>query len=256
MKKNTIIIETVSATVETAVNHEIASGMKLVLSDKLVALKKKLEDGKDGTPVELVLTPVKIAAIREEIADTEKAIADFSAMVESTEEVFSEVVTKMTENNERENVLTFLRLLAGIEQKKVMKYALPATEDLTSLTEALDTIHVSGKYSASGALTMSKEAKEAFKSAKEALATLVFERFSLNETEYTKKLSVRLNSTDIGLLHECYVTGIKNEFDKNGNFAGRKVQTRVKALNKKNVFSRFDGLKTVICDIMVEKVCK
>lgn len=257
MKNYAMINETATATIETAVNHEIAAGMKLVLSDKLANMKKQLEPSKDGTPVEARMTPVKIASIKEDIQTTEKAIADFSATVESTEEVFSSVVADMvTAGNERENVLTFLRLLAGMEQGKIMKYALPATMDLSELAENLDKIHLSGKFSATGSMTMTKEAKASYKSAKEQIDNLVFERFSLAETPYTKKLSVRLNATDMQALHKCYVTGIKNTFDKDGNYTGRVLTTRVKALNKKNMFTRFDGLKTVICDIMVEKVCK
>jgi hypothetical protein len=256
MKNNSIVIETVNSTMETAVNHEVAREMILVLTDKKKALEKKIAEGPNGEPCDL--SAVKIAAIKEEIADVEKSVADYQTIVSSTEESFSATVETMSENNERENVLTFIRLLAGIENSKLMKYAIPATEDLTGLAEALDIVHLSGKYGTAGNITMSKEAKEAFKNAKERLSDLIFNRFSLNETVYTKKLSIRLNSTDIGLLHECYVTGIKNVFDKNGNYSGRQIQTRVKALNgkKTNVFSRFDGLKTVLCDIMVEKVCK
>ena len=257
MKNYAMINETATATIETAVNHEIASGMKLVLSDKLSNMKKQLEPSKDGTPVEAKLTPVKIASIKEDIQTTEKAIADFSATVESTEEVFSSVVSDMVNaGNERENVLTFLRLIAGIEQKDVMKYALPATEDLSELVESLDTIHKSGKYSAVGAMTMTKESKLAFKNAKEQIENLIFNRFNLSETPYTKKFNPRFNSTDLGELHACYVTGVKNEFDKNNNFTGRTLTTRVAAANKNNTFTRFNGLKVLICNLMVAKVCK
>ena len=163
--------------------------------------------------------------------------------------------------NNNDVVRTVLRVLATWNNSKLVKYAIiPAFKDDT-LYNALETIHVTSKAGENGNLVMSKEVKEAYKTASAQLETIIKTTFSLPfETPYTDKTRVKLTAEDKKLLNDCYIRGFSNKFDTDEDtgkvsFKKRQINTLVKAKkNRKTGKMEYDysGLASTIANIVIK----
>ena len=178
---------------------------------------------------------------------------------------YEKVINAMTVKNEngfgnhKDVVRTVLRVVASWDNSKLVKYAIiPCFKD-EKLYNALETIHVTSKANDNGALSMTKEVKDAYSNASFQLENIIKTTFSLSfETIYTKKTRVKLNGEDKKLLNECYVKGFKNNFSINDgvvSFKNRTVNTLVKVKkNKKTdeVSYDYSGLASTISNIVIK----
>ena len=185
--------------------------------------------------------------------------------------MYNNVISVMTQENHdhfknnADVVRTVFRVLATWNNSKLVKYAIIPAFQSPALYNALEAIHVNSKAGEDGQIAMSKEVKEAYKSASKELETIIKTTFSLPfETPYTDKTRVKLTAEDKKLLHDSYVKGFRNKFkmnDKTGeiNFEARQVNTLVKAKkNKKTGKTEYDysALAGVICNIVIKHYFK
>ena len=163
--------------------------------------------------------------------------------------------------NNKDTVRTVLRVLATWDNSKLIKYAIiPAFKDET-LYNALETIHITSKAGEDGNIVMSKEVKEAYKTASAQLENIIKTTFSLPfVTPYTDKTRVKLTAEDKKLLNDCYIKGFSNKFDtddKTGkvSFKTRQVNTLVKVRkNRKTgkMEADYSGLASTISNIVMK----
>ena len=108
---------------------------------------------------------------------------------------------------------------------------------------------------------MSKEVKEAYKTASTQLENIIKTTFSLPfETPYTDKTRVKLTADDKKLLNDCYIRGFSNKFDTDEDtgkvtFKKRQINTLVKAKkNRKTGKMEYDysGLASTISNIVIK----
>ena len=201
----------------------------------------------------------ELAALKDEKVQLESDLA-------STLEVYTKVVDNMsTKNkdgfgNKKDVVRTVLRVLASYADSKLVKYAIIPAFQSPELYNALETIHITSKASEDGALVMSKDVKEAYKTASKELESIIKNTFSLPfETDYTDKTRVKMNADDKKLLNDCYIKGFTNKFttDDNGNvsFKTRQVNTLVKAKKDKKsgkITYDYSGLANTIANIVLK----
>lgn len=251
--KNTLAINFLNkkATVEqtkelmSAISHEeYEMTIQLVQTD-ITRIEKQLanlKDNEDKTPEQKEVEE-KALTIKLETAQTNLETARNNSA--DTLEVYNKVISVMTaENhdhfkNDKDVVRTVLRVLASWDNSKLVKYAIIPAFESEALYNALETIHINSKAGEDGNIVMSKEVKDAYKSASKELETIIKKTFSLPfETPYTDKTRVKLTAEDKKLLNDCYVKGFQNKFsvnDKTGkvDFSYRQINTLVKVKKDK-----------------------
>ena len=230
------------------------------LETRIANIKSNKEKTEEEKAVELADLTAKLEEKRALRSEFEQEKADLV-------EVYNKVVSAMSEKNadhfgnSKDTVRTVLRVLATWNNSKLVKYAIiPAFKDET-LYNALETIHVTSKAGENGNLVMSKEVKEAYKTASAQLENIIKTTFSLPfETPYTDKTRVKLTAEDKKLLNDCYIRGFSNKFDTDEDtgkvsFKKRQINTLVKA--KKNhktgkIEYDYSGLATTIANIVIK----
>lgn len=255
----------------TAITHEESEMRIQLLKEDIARIKTRisnLEKNEDKTPEQ---KEVETEALSVQLKETELTLEEAKEDSAETLETYNNVISIMTEENHdhfknnADVVRTVLRVLATWNNSKLVKYAIIPAFQSPALYKALESIHVNSKAGEDGQIVMSKEVKEAYKSASKELETIIKTTFSLPfETLYTDKTRVKLTAEDKKLLHDSYVKGFRNKFkvdDKTGevNFETRQVNTLVKAKkNKKTGKTEYDysALATVICNIVIKHYFK
>lgn len=253
----------------TAIGHE-ETDMRIKLTEENISRTQKridsinkdiTENGDEDDTLHKLLDAknAELAALKDEKVQLESNLA-------STVEVYTKVVDNMSMKNKdgfgnkKDVVRTVLRVLASYADSKLVKYAIIPAFQSPELYNALETIHINSKAGEDGNLTMSKEVKEAYKTASKELESIIKNTFSLPfETDYTDKTRVKMNADDKKLLNDCYVKGFTNKFvtDDNGNvsFKTRQVNTLVKAKKDKKsgkVTYDYSGLANTIANIVLK----
>ena len=223
-----------------------------------------LKNNKDKTEEEKA---VELADLTAKLEEKQVLRDKFEQEKADLVEVYNKVVSAMSEKNadhfgnSKDTVRTVLRVLATWNNSKLVKYAIiPAFKDKT-LYNALETIHITSKAGDDGNLVMSKEVKEAYKTASAQLENIIKTTFSLPfATPYTDKTRVKLTAEDKKLLNDCYIRGFSNKFDTDEDtgkvsFKKRQINTLVKAKkNRKTGKMEYDysGLASTIANIVIK----
>lgn len=244
-----------------AVEYEKADMSIQLLKDDIARLEVKIANTKGN------YTEEEVASFIVKKDSLSVSLADFQLKTSELSEDYEKVVNAMTVKNEngfgnhKDVVRTVLRVLASWDNFKLVKYAIiPCFKD-EKLYNALETIHVNSKANDNGALSMTKEVKDAYSNASFQLENIIKTTFSLPfETVYTSKTRVKLNGDDKKLLNECYVKGFKNNYsvdEESGivSFKKRTVNTLVKSkTNKKTQETTYDysGLASTIANIVIK----
>lgn len=247
----------------TAISHETALMNIQELDRQISSLEKKIEKGEEAesttTPEELEALKVQLQSLKDEKAAQEESATE-------TEEVYTLVVDTMSQKNadhfgnDKDVVRTVLRVLGTWDNSKLVKYAIIPAFKSPELYEALETIHVNSKAGEDGNLVMSKEVKQAYKSASQELERIIKVTFSLPfETPYTSKTRVKMTAEDKKLLNDCYIKGFKNKFSQDDSgkvsFSSRQLTKLVKEKkDKKTGEMKYDysGLATTISNIVIK----
>lgn len=264
-KKN--ITEELRNEFHSAISYENADMNIQLLDTDISRLETRitnLKNNKDKTEEE---KSIELADLNAKLEEKKASRSEFEQEKTDLAEVYNKVVSTMSEKNKdhfgnnKDVVRTVLRVLATWNNSKLVKYAIiPAFKDDT-LYNALETIHVTSKAGENGNLVMSKEVKEAYKTASAQLETIIKTTFSLPfETPYTDKTRVKLTAEDKKLLNDCYIRGFSNKFDTDEDtgkvsFKKRQINTLVKAKkNRKTGKMEYDysGLASTIANIVIK----
>lgn len=271
----TLSINFYSATINNDLRNEFHSAIDYENADMNIQLLDtdisrletriaNLKNNEDKTEEEKA---VELADLTAKLEEKQSLRSEFEQTKNDLSEVYNKVITAMSEKNDnhfgnnKDVVRTVLRVLATWNNSKLVKYAIiPAFKDET-LYNALETIHVTSKAGEDGNLVMSKEVKEAYKTASAQLENIIKTTFSLPfETPYTDKTRVKLTAEDKKLLNDCYIRGFSNKFDTDEDtgkvsFKKRQINTLVKAKkNRKTGKMEYDysGLASTIANIVIK----
>lgn len=264
-KKN--ITEELRNEFHSAISYENADMNIQLLDTDISRLETRITNLKNNEDKTEEEKAVELADLTAKLEEKKVLRSEFEQKKADLVEVYNKVVSAMSEKNadhfgnNKDVVRTVLRVLATWNNSKLVKYAIiPAFKDET-LYNALETIHVTSKAGENGNLVMSKEVKEAYKTASAQLETIIKTTFSLPfETPYTDKTRVKLTAEDKKLLNDCYIRGFSNKFDTDEDtgkvsFKKRQINTLVKAKkNHKTGKMEYDysGLATTIANIVIK----
>lgn len=264
-KKN--ITEELRNEFHSAISYENADMNIQLLDTDISRLETRITNLKNNEDKTEEEKAVELADLTAKLEEKKVLRSEFEQEKTDLAEVYNKVVSAMSEKNadhfgnNKDVVRTVLRVLATWNNSKLVKYAIiPAFKDET-LYNALETIHVTSKAGENGNLVMSKEVKEAYKTASAQLETIIKKTFSLPfETPYTDKTRVKLTAEDKKLLNDCYIRGFSNKFDTDEDtgkvsFKKRQINTLVKAKkNRKTGKMEYDysGLASTIANIVIK----
>ena len=264
------INETAKAEFMSAIAHESTDMSIQLCKDNIARLEKRIDSlskkiDEEGDDDNYTLTR-QLDSEKAKLETEESTKEKLEEQLSETLEVYTKVVDTMSLKNEngfgnkKDVVRTVLRVLATWDNSKLVKYAIIPCFKSPQLYEALETIHVNSVANENGELSMTKEVKEAYKSASNELESIIKNTFSLPfATEYTDKTRVKITADDKKLLNDCYIKGFTNKFsaDDDGvvTFKKRQVNTLVKA--KKNrktgeISYDYSGLASTICNIVIK----
>lgn len=251
----------------SAINYEGADMNIQLLDTDISRLETRITNLKNNEDKTKEEKAVELADLTAKLEEKKALRSEFEQEKTNLAEVYNKVITVMSEKNadhfgnNKDVVRTVLRVLATWNNSKLVKCAIiPAFKDET-LYNALETIHVTSKAGDDGNLVMSKEVKEAYKTASAQLETIIKTTFSLPfETPYTDKTRVKLTAEDKKLLNDCYIRGFSNKFDTDEDtgkvsFKKRQINTLVKAKkNRKTGKMEYDysGLASTIANIVIK----
>ena len=251
----------------SAISYENADMNIQLLDTDISRLETRITNLKNNEDKTEEEKAVELADLNAKLEEKKVLRSEFEQKKADLVEVYNKVVSAMSEKNadhfgnNKDVVRTVLRVLATWNNSKLVKYAIiPAFKDET-LYNALETIHVTSKAGEDGNLVMSKEVKEAYKTASAQLETIIKKTFSLPfETPYTDKTRVKLTAEDKKLLNDCYIRGFSNKFDTDEDtgkvsFKKRQINTLVKAKkNRKTGKMEYDysGLASTIANIVIK----
>lgn len=264
-KKN--ITEELRNEFHSAISYENADMNIQLLDTDISRLETRITNLKNNEDKTEEEKSIELADLNAKLEEKKASRSEFEQEKTDLAEVYNKVVSAMSEKNKnhfgnnKDVVRTVLRVLATWNNSKLVKYAIiPAFKDET-LYNALETIHVTSKAGENGNLVMSKEVKEAYKTASAQLETIIKTTFSLPfETPYTDKTRVKLTTEDKKLLNDCYIRGFSNKFDTDEDtgkvsFKKRQINTLIKAKkNHKTGKMEYDysGLATTIANIVIK----
>lgn len=264
-KKN--ITEELRNDFHSAISYENADMNIQLLDTDISRLETRITNLKNNEDKTEEEKSIELADLTAKLEEKKVLRSEFEQEKTDLAEVYNKVVSAMSEKNadhfgnNKDTVRTVLRVLATWNNSKLVKNAIiPAFKDET-LYNALETIHVTSKAGEDGNLVMSKEVKEAYKTASAQLENIIKTTFSLPfETPYTDKTRVKLTADDKKLLNDCYIRGFSNKFDTDEDtgkvsFKKRQINTLVKAKkNHKTGKMEYDysGLATTIANIVIK----
>mgnify|MGYP006991516090 CR=1 FL=1 len=264
-KKN--ITEELRNEFHLAISYENADMNIQLLDTDISRLETRITNLKNNENKTEEEKAIELADLTAKLEEKQESKSEFEQEKTNLDEVYNKVVSVMSEKNadnfgnSKDVVRTVLRVLATWNNSKLVKYAIiPAFKDET-LYNALETIHITSKAGDDGNLIMSKEVKEAYKTASAQLENIIKKTFSLPfETPYTDKTRVKLTAEDKKLLNDCYIKGFSNKFDVDDekgtvSFKKRQINTLVKAKkNRKTGKMEYDysGLASTIANIIIK----
>lgn len=253
-----------------AIKYESASMTIQLLNDDIQRLKKRVvslkediaKNGDDESYTKQKKIDYIVITINDKKTDIEKLEKIQLELVDS----YNKVIAAMTEKNvnhfgnSKDVVCTIFRVLATLNNSKLVKYAIIPAFESSVLYEALETININSRANEDGDIIMSKEVKEAYKKASQELETIIKTTFSLPfDTPYTNKTRVKLTAEDKKLLNDCYVKGFTNKFNTDSNgiitFKKRTINTLVKVTkNRKTgeIKYNYSGLASTIANIVIK----
>lgn len=244
----------------TAVHFEFLDMNMAILKANIASLATKIAN-KRGSYTEEEITTFEVEKTKKE-----QELSAFKEEQEAIKDIYNTVLEGMTApvgeggfHNNINTVKTVLRVLASVEDAKLIKQAItPAFKDET-LYKALETIHVSSKATEVGNIVQSQAVKDAYKTASAQLENIIKVNFSLPfETPYTVKTRVKLTAEDKKLLNDCYIKGFTNKFtvseDDVVTFKGRQLNTlvTVKKNSKGEAVYNYSGLASTIASIVMK----
>lgn len=203
-----------------AVQYESNDMMIAVNKDAIAICEKKIAN-KSGK-----LTAIQIEAEKSKKAELEKANINLAEENEMLREEWQAVVLsisnaskefdkdgeKIIVTNDETATRNVLRLTACANNRKFFSYAiLTACDDFARFYDSFYALHKisDGAFDVSGRRKYRDSDAKLFIIIEKEIRSLIKRMFSISiENEYTKKINVKFNSTDMGMLHECYTSGV------------------------------------------------
>lgn len=240
-----------------SVRYEFTS-MTIKLNNDTIAKKNKIIANEKG---KFTNEEVKSAeSVVKKLTEENKSLLE---KLEELKSVYESVLSTMSQPNDKgfanevSCISNVLRVVACAENTKLYKYAICPCFESEELYNAMEELHINDKVTEDGYTTNSADRVANYKKASEELDKIIRTTFSLPiETKYTKALKIKLNGEDRKVLHNCYIRGFSNKFNKKDDeitFVKRNYNTAIK--KNKNGEIDYSTMSSDIAKLVTAKMC-
>lgn len=257
-----------------AIHYESNTMMIAVNNDAIAICDKKIEN-KSGK-----FTEIQIEAEKAKKADLEKSNRKLKgengtlyanwesviAAISGTSKEFEKDGEKTVATNDETAVRNVLRLTACADNRKFFSYAiLTECDNFAQIYDNFYALHKidDDAFESCGKRKYNDNNDQTFKTIEREIQALIKKMFSISiENEYTKKVNVKFNATDMGALHECYTSGISAmvSFSKKAGtteFNGYNCKFAITRKESKDGTVSYDGRKfmNLLATIAFQYIC-
>jgi len=163
-----------------------------LIIDKETALMAKIQNPKKTATTEM------IDGWKSELEELQKEEAEIIKKAEAIEATATPIIEVIGDK--------LLRIIACADNSKLEKYAITWEDDESAkLYDALCNIHE---------LDTDKIDAGNFKKSTDIIEKIVRINLTFPETEYTDKITIRLNGSDIKMINEAWVRGFRNKYSR------------------------------------------
>lgn len=234
----------------TSVNYE-KNLMFIQLNNDDIAKCEKIIANKSGTK-----TDEEIKAATAKKIKLENDNIRLEEENKDIEDIYKNTLTKISSAsnehavNDYNAVRNILRLVACGDNRKFFRIAIISDVRYAELYDGFSSLHTceEADFDENGIRISDKKKAATAKKLVEDVQVVIKKMFSISiENAYTKKINVKFNKTDMGILHECFVKGIdvnvarKSKNDENTSFNGYTIKTAITKKQDSNGNITYEG---------------
>ena len=198
--------------------------MCLALNADAMKKQESIISKDDSTPDEIKVAQAKLEKLREEYAEIKKqqegVTDDYNTVLYTVSSAHNDHA-----QNDETAVRNILRLSCCDDNSKFFKLAILTKETFESFYDSMVQLHDmdSDEIGANGLRKYSDKSNAVANALEKDIHGLIKKMFSIQiENEYTKKVNVKFNKTDLNCMHETFVTGLSVDM-KNSKKTGTTV---------------------------------
>ena len=241
-----IIKNLVNMTNETPVNTYTNAltwekcDMLLTLNAEAQKKQEAIISSDESTADEIKVAKSKLEKLQKELSEIknkQESVADDYTTVLST---IASASNEHTSNDETA-VRNILRLSCCDDNSKFFKLAILTDVTFASFYDTMVSLHdmESDEIGTNGLRSYSKKSKETANKLEQDIQGLIKSMFSISiENDYTKKINVKFNKTDMNCVHETFVSGLSVDIKKN------KKGTSVEGVSFRYAIEKVENKKT------------
>lgn len=191
--------------------------MLLTLNAEATKKQESIIASDDATADEIKVAQAKLEKLRLELAEIKK---NQESVQDDYDKVLSTIYSASNEHtsNNKTAVRNILRLSCCDDNSKFFKLAILTDVTFASFYDTMVSLHDmdSDEIGTSGLRSYSKKSKETANKLEQDIQGLIKSMFSISiENDYTKKINVKFNKTDMNCVHETFVSGLSVDVTKN-----------------------------------------
>lgn len=199
--------------------------MALTLNADAIKKQEAIISSDEVTTDEIKVAQAKLEKLRAEYtqlkAQQEKVTEDYTTVLTTIASAHNEHTA-----NDETAVRNILRLSCCDDNSKFFKLAIITKETFESFYDSMVSLHDmdSDEIGANGLRHYSDKSNAVADALEKDIQGLIKKMFSISiENEYTKKVNVKFNKTDLACVHETFVTGLSVDM-KNSKKTGTTVE--------------------------------
>lgn len=191
--------------------------MLLTLNAEATKKQKSIIASDDATADEIKVAQAKLEKLRIELAKIKK---NQESVQDDYDKVLSTISSASNEHtsNDETAVRNILRLSCCDDNSKFFKLAILTKETFESFYDSMVQLHDmdSDEIGSNGLRKYSDKSNAVADALEKDIQGLIKKMFSVSiENDYTKKINVKFNKTDMNCVHETFVTGLSVDVTKN-----------------------------------------
>lgn len=223
--------------------------MLLTLNAEATKKQESIISSDEATADEIKVAQAKLEKLRTEYAEIKKqqesVLDDYTTVLSTISSASNEHTT-----NDETAVRNILRLSCCDDNSKFFKLAILTKETFESFYDSMVSLHDmdSDEIGSNGLRQYSNKSNAIADVLEKDIQGLIKKMFSISiENDYTKKVNVKFNKTDLACVHETFVTGLsvdmKNSKKTGTTVEGVSFRYAIEKVEKKDKAPEYKGVK-------------
>lgn len=223
--------------------------MYIHLNNDSIAKCEDIIANKSGTRTDEEIKAAESKKIKLE-EDNRRLEEENKAVEDVYKNTLSEIASASNEHtaNDYNAVRNVLRLVACGDNKKFYRIVIITDMLYGEMYDSLSALHSceEADFDENGIRISDKQKTSTAKKIMEQVQAATKKMFSISiQNTYTKKINVKFNKTDMGMLHECFVRGVDVNINKdskgNTSFGGYTMKTAIAKYKDREGNIRYEG---------------